>query len=119
MFDGQPPWQYLQGDWFCDRELDQLPGCGLPPGPPGRWQRMQLVAGPLSWQAAQDSMSRRAARPWKLRELVSLPSQPIGCGLDAPGRAALTPRRTWHVLQLEGAWQLVQVPGRELASIAC
>jgi hypothetical protein len=64
---------------------------------------MQLVAGPWSWQAAQASMSRRAARPWKSREPVSAPIQPIGCGLTAPGRAALTPLSTWQVLQLEGA----------------
>jgi hypothetical protein len=55
-------------------------GCGLPPGPPTRWQDTQLEAAPWSWQPAQLTMSCRAAVPWKL----GLPgvSQPAGCGFS-------------------------------------
>jgi hypothetical protein len=80
---------------------------------------MQLVAGPWSWQAAQLAMLRRAARPWKSAEPVSDPSQPMGCGLTLPTRAALTPRCTWQASQLEVVWHLRQSDGRDRASRAC
>ena len=60
---------------------------------------MQLVAGPASWQPAQDTMSRRAAVPWKLLDEVLVPTHSGGCGFAGLATLALTPRAAWHESQ--------------------
>ena len=92
----------------------QLGGCGLPPGPPTRWQLTQLDAAPWSWQLAQLTMSFRAAEPWKL----GLPgvSHPPGCGFSGLLESGVSRCFLWQSLQKLTGWHFWQAAWFPLAS---
>ena len=59
-----PPWQRRQGRSTSLSLVLEKPGpCGLPPGPPTRWQSTQSCSPAPPWQLAQDMGSRRACTP--------------------------------------------------------
>jgi hypothetical protein len=76
-----PPWQSRHGrSRSLSRLLEKPRPCGLPPGPPTRWQFTQSCSPAPPWQPAHEPGSRRAWIPCcpPPREVVRKPG---GCGL--------------------------------------
>ena len=87
---GPTPWHARQGTSWCSSFRLEKPGpCGLPPGPPTRWQPTHSCSPAPPWHPAHEAGSRRAWGPWSPPPGASHPG---GCGLRVVASGA-TPLR--------------------------